>query len=53
MENVEYLAICHTVVQTCRMMGIEVLKYMQAFFMKFDEGCRDFHEMIPAQLAID
>jgi hypothetical protein len=35
------------------MMGIEVLKYFQAFFRKFDEGCRDFVKMIPGQLAID
>ncbi len=37
----------HTVVQTCRMMGIEVLKYFLVFFRKFDEGCRDFMKMIP------
>jgi hypothetical protein len=52
-EGIECSATYHTVIQTCRMMGIEVLKYMQAFFRKFDEGCRDFHEMIPGQLAID
>jgi hypothetical protein len=52
-EGIECSATYHTVIQTCRMMGIEVLKYMQVFFRTFDEGCRDFHEMIPGQLAID
>ncbi|GAA6530471.1 hypothetical protein LPYR103PRE_24440 [Segatella asaccharophila] len=52
-EGIECSATYHTVIQTCRMMGIEVLKYFQAFFRNFDEGCRDFHEMIPGQLAID
>jgi hypothetical protein len=52
-EGIECSATYHTVIQTCRMMGIEVLKYFQAFFRKFDEGCRDFVKMIPGQLAID
>ncbi len=52
-EGIECSATYHTIIQTCRMMGIEVLKYFQAFFRKFDEGCRDFVKMIPGQLAID
>ena len=52
-EGIECSATYHTIIQTCRMMGIEVLKYFQAFFRKFDEGCRDFHEMILGQLTID
>ena len=68
----------YTIMRTCCIMGIEVLKYFQAFFRKFfyekcnfspwhnkqacsvhgltksfDEGCRDFHEMILGQPAID
>jgi len=34
-------------------MGVKVLKYLQSFFKKFSEGCRDYAQMQPGQLAID
>lgn len=34
-------------------MGAKVLKYLQTFFEKFNEGCRDFANMIPEKLAMD
>ena len=52
-ESIECPATYHTIVQTSRMMGIEVLKYMQAFFRKFDEDFCDFNEMIPSRLTIN
>ena len=43
----------HTIIQTCRMMGIKVLNYLQTFFEKFNEGCRDFAKMTPGYLVIN
>ena len=52
-DGIERSATYHTIVQTCRMMGTKVLKYLQTFFEKFNEGCRDFANMIPGKLAMD
>jgi hypothetical protein len=35
------------------MMGVKVLKYLQSFFKKFSEGCRDYAQILPGQLAVD
>ena len=37
-EGIDYAATYHTIIQTCRMMGVKVLKYLQSFFKKFSEG---------------
>ena len=52
-EGIDCAATYHTIIQTCRMMGVKVLKYLQSFFKKFSEGCRDYAQMLPGQLAID
>ena len=52
-DGIECSATYHTIVQTCRMMGVRVLKYFQSFFEKFNEGCRDFANMLPEKLAIN
>ena len=39
-EGIDCVATYHTIIQTCRMMGVKVLKYLQSFFKKFSEGCR-------------
>ena len=52
-EGIDCVATYHTIIQTCRMMGVKVLKYLQSFFKKFSEGCRDYAQMLPGQLAID
>ena len=31
------------------MMCEKVLKYLQSFFKKFSEGCRDYAQMLPGQ----
>lgn len=51
-DGIESSTTYHTVIQTCRMMGIKVLNYLQSFFEKFNEGYRDFAKMIPGKLAI-
>ena len=30
-----------------------VLRYLQEFFKKFSEGCRDYAHMVPGKLALD
>ena len=52
-EGIDCAATYHTINQTCRMMGVKVLKYLQSFFKKFSEGCCDYAQMLPGQLAID
>lgn len=52
-DGIECSATYHTIVQTCRMMGVRVLKYFQNFFEKFKEGCRDFTNMFPGKLLFD
>jgi len=52
-DGIECSATYHTIVQTCRMMGVRVLKYFQSFFKTFKDGCRDFMNMLPGKLAID
>jgi hypothetical protein len=52
-QVIDSLEICHTVLQTSYMMGIEILKYFQTFFRKFDEDYRDFKKMMLGQLTID
>lgn len=52
-DGIECSATYHTIVQTCRMMKVRVLKYFQYFFEKFKEGCRDFTNMIPGKLALN
>ena len=51
-EGIDCTATYHTIIQTCRMMGVKVLKYLQSFFKKFSEGCRDYAQMLPGPLAI-
>lgn len=34
-EAIECAATYHTIIQTCRMMGVRVLRYLQEFFKKF------------------
>lgn len=51
-DGIECSATYHTIVQTCRMMGVRVLKYFQSFFKIFKDGCRDFMNMLPGKLAI-
>ena len=41
-EGIDWAATYNTIIQTCRMMGVKVLKYLQSFFKKFSEGCRDY-----------
>ena len=52
-EGIDCAATYHTIIQTCRMMGVKVLKYLQSFFKKFSEECREYAQMLPGQLAID
>src|SRR5574344_1361029 len=52
-DGIECSAAYHTIVQTCRMMRVRVLKYLQSFFKTFKDGCRDFMNMLPGKLAID
>lgn len=52
-EGIECAATYHTIIQTCRMMGVRVLRYLQEFFKKFSEGCRDYAHMVPGRLALD
>ena len=52
-DGIECSATYHTIVQTCRMMGVQVLKYFQNFFEKFKECCRDFTNMFPEKLLFD
>ena len=32
---------------------LEYLNYLQSFFEKFNEDCRDFAKMIPGELTIN
>jgi len=52
-DGIECSATYHTIIQTCRMMGVRVLKYLESFYKKFNEGCRDFANMLPGKLAIN
>ena len=52
-EGIDCAATYHTIIQTCRMMGVRVLRYLQEFFKKFSEGCRDYAHMVPGKLALD
>ncbi|WP_278372245.1 IS66 family transposase [Segatella bryantii] len=51
-EGIERSATFHTIVQTCRLMKVRVLKYFETFFEKYNTGCRDFVNMIPGQLVL-
>lgn len=42
-EGIERSATFHIIVQTCRMMKVRVLKYLETFFEKFNGGYRDFN----------
>lgn len=54
MEKItEMLLLFHTIIQTCRMMGVKVLKYLQSIFKKFSEDCRYYSQMLPCQATID
>lgn len=46
-DGIDCAATYHTFIQTCRMMGVKVLKYLQRFFKKFSEDCRDYTQMPP------
>jgi hypothetical protein len=35
------------------MMGVKVLNYLQQFFKKFFEGCRDYAHMLPGKLVLN
>ena len=52
-EGIDCAATNHTIIQTCRKMGVKVLKYLQGFFKKYSDGCRDYAQMLSGQLAID
>lgn len=34
-------------------MGVRVLRYLQEFFKKFSEGCRDYAHMLPGKLVLN
>ena len=52
-EGIDFAAIYHTIIQTCRKIGVKVLKYLQGFFKKSSDGCRDYAQMLPGRLAIN
>ena len=43
----------HIIIQTCQMMGVKVLKYLQSFFKKFSDGHRGYARILSEQLTID
>ncbi len=52
-DDIDCLATYHNIAQTCCIMGVKVLKYLQNFFAKFANDMRDFTNMIPGNLAIN
>ena len=52
-EGIDYAATYHIIIQTCRMMGVKVLKYLHSFFKKFSKCCRDYAQMLLERLAIN
>ena len=46
-DGIDCAATYHTFIQTCRMMDVKVLKYLQSFFKKFSEDCRDYTQTLP------
>jgi len=45
-------AIFHTVIATCRMKGISVLNYLQAFFQKIVNGEADYSRLMPDTIGL-
>lgn len=45
-------AIYHTVISTCRMMGLSAIEYIKKFFRKIVEGERDYGLLMPHTIGI-